>query len=139
MALHKETFRKHERLCSKRAIDSLFENGITVFSSPFQIVWTWGTPDLLTPARAAISISKKLFRSAVKRNTIKRKIREAYRKNKHILYDFLKSENKNIVFMIIYKNNEIQSYAETEAALQEAIRKLIISVESASETATAKC
>ncbi len=130
MTIHRETFRKHERLCSKKAIDSLFENGISFFSHPFQIIWNPDTFDSPSPARVAISVSKKIFKKAVKRNKIKRRIKEAYRKNKYLLYEFLETENKKIVFMIIYKHNEIQTYFEIEKSLIQGLQKLIKSIKS---------
>ncbi len=128
MALQRETFRKYERLCSKKAIDSLFENGTSFYCHPFQIIWNYALEGSASPARMAVSVSKKLFKKAVRRNLIKRRIREAYRRNKHILYDFLKSENIKIVFMIIYKHNETETYQQIEKSVIQGIQKLIQSV-----------
>jgi len=128
MAVQRETFRKYERLCSKKAIDSLFESGISIFCHPFQIIWNYSTERSASPARMAVSVSKKLFKTAVARNLIKRRIREAYRRNKHILYNFLESENIRIVFMIIYKHNETESYQQIEKSVMQGIQKLIHSV-----------
>ena len=55
------------------------------------------------PAQIAFSVSKRGFRLAVTRNLIKRRMREAYRKNKYLLYEFLASENKQIVLIVIVK------------------------------------
>lgn len=41
------------------------------------------------PASILISVSKRRFKRAVKRNRVKRQIREAYRKNKSLLVDEL--------------------------------------------------
>jgi len=128
MANPPETFRKSERLCSKKAIDSLFEKGISFYSYPFQIIWTKSSSDLPYPAQTAISISKRNIKSAVRRNLIKRRIREAYRKNKYRLYNFLETNKIYIVFIIIYKENKILDYHLIENAIVETINKLIASI-----------
>lgn len=46
-------------------------------------------------ASILISVPKKRFKRAVKRNLVKRQVREAYRKNKHLLLDALASRDKN--------------------------------------------
>ena len=66
------------------------------------------------PAQMAISVQKRLFKKAVQRNLLKRRIREAYRKNKSELYLKLESSNTNIVFMLIYTGSSILSYQEIE-------------------------
>lgn len=133
MAEHTETFRKHERLCSKKAIELLFEKGISVTSYPFQVIWTFSNQDSAAPAKIAISVSKKLFRSAVKRNAIKRKIREAYRRKKHILYDFLTSTGKSINFILIYRDRRIPDFREIEKHVDDVLRKLASSVSTSKE------
>jgi ribonuclease P protein component len=125
MPLKPETFRKSERLCSKKAIAELFENGNSFYSFPFQIIWVKYGSDLISPAQVAISVSKKTFRLAVKRNLIRRRIREAYRKNKYILSEFLESHKTCIIFIIIFKDNSIPEYPSIEKAISESIGKLI--------------
>jgi ribonuclease P protein component len=55
---------------------------------------------------------------------IKRRIKEAYRKNKHILYNFLASEKLNIAFIMIYRGTEIPDYTSVEKSVNEIILKL---------------
>lgn len=123
-----ETFRKSERLCSKKAIAGLFENGNSFYSFPFQIIWIKSPAGQISPAQVAISVSKKTFRRAVKRNLIRRRIREAYRRNKHTLYEFLESKNTRIVFIIIFKDNEIPEYISIEKTIRDSIGKLIAEI-----------
>jgi ribonuclease P protein component len=122
MVTNKETFSKSERLCSKKAIEVLFENGKSFYSSPFLIVWTYCTSDMPYPAQVAFSIPKKGFKLAVTRNLIKRRTREAYRKNKAILYNFLNSYDKKIVFTMILRANSIPDYLTVENSVKEMIK-----------------
>ena len=122
MLTNKETFSKTERLCSKKAIEALFENGKSFYCSPFLIVWTYSTSDMPFPAKVAFSVSKKGFKLAVTRNLIKRRTREAYRKNKACLYDLLLKSDKKIVFTMIFRDYKIPDYKVVEAAVKEMIK-----------------
>ena len=61
-----------------------------------------------------ISVPKKKFKRAVKRNRVKRQIREAYRKNKFILKDVLDKENKKAAIAFIWLGNELYESSDIE-------------------------
>lgn len=65
-------------------------------------------------AQMAVSVQKRHFKKAVDRNLLKRRIREAYRKNKGELYLKLEELDIRIVFMIIYSTPEILDYNEIQ-------------------------
>lgn len=72
------------------------------------------------PVKVLVSVSKRSIRSAVKRNLVKRQIREVYRKNKQILTDvYSQKPDKQLLIAIIYTGKTIMSSAEVD-------RKLII-------------
>lgn len=119
-----ETFHKSERLCSLKVISDLFENGESLVTPFFRVVWEISPAELLSPAQVAISVPKKRFRSAVQRNLIKRRIREAYRRNKHVLYSDLNTLGSRIVFIIIFRGEVIPDYESIQKNILEMISLL---------------
>jgi len=128
MTMGRETFKKTERLCSHKIITRLFESGNIFYFSFFKVIWLKYPDELPSLAQVAFSVSKKGFRLAVTRNLLKRRLREAYRKNKQILYNFLTTENIRIVFIVIFRNNKVQDYQLIEKSLTEMLEKLIINI-----------
>ncbi|MCU0455365.1 MAG: ribonuclease P protein component [Bacteroidales bacterium] len=119
-----EKFHKSERLCSRKTIALLFEKGSIFYTSLFKIVWTAAAGTEEYPARVAFSIPKKSFRKATERNLIRRRIREAYRKNKKILYEALTSAGASVAFIIIYRGQTIPDYLSVEHSMTELLGKL---------------
>ena len=124
MQILNHKFRKEERLCSRKAIEELFGSGKSFFSHPFQVIWMNAPTEFPYPAQVAVSVSKKLFKRAVRRNLIKRRMREAYRRNKTSFYQFLADNNTRIIFIIIYKSNTIADFTVIEKSMQDMLKKL---------------
>ena len=77
------TLCKEERLCSRKALEELFGGGHqSVSAFPIRAVYM---PNGQEGVRILVSVSKRYFKRAVKRNRIKRQLREAYRLQKEIL------------------------------------------------------
>ncbi|WP_303914784.1 ribonuclease P protein component [Bacteroides mediterraneensis] len=112
----KPTLPKVERLNSRILIEKLFTGGSKSLPAfPLRIVYMPVEGDTLPIATILISVPKKRFKRAVKRNRVKRQIREAYRKHKQILIDPLKNSNKKVALAFIWLDNELHDSAEVEA------------------------
>ena len=105
------TFKKEERLCNKKLIESLYHNGSSFLCYPFKASWLPVDEAMPYPAQVLISVSKKRYKHAADRNLVKRRIREAYRLNKQQhLYQQLDEAGKRVVFSISYIGKEIVPY-----------------------------
>jgi ribonuclease P protein component len=62
--------------------------------------------------QAAFSVSKRHFKHAVKRNRIKRLMRESYRLQKDKLKTFLIEKDKKLAVFFIYTASEMPSFNE---------------------------
>lgn len=101
------TYKKQEKLKSRKLIKLLFEEGKKTSVFPIMLLYLQVEHDSNYLVQAGVTVSKKNFKSAVDRNRIKRLLRETYRLNKPFLYE--KLENKYI-FMFIYLGKEELKY-----------------------------
>lgn len=117
------TFQKKEKLCSKKQFDKLFADGSSFLAYPLKVVFIETENTDRFPARVAFAVSKKLFKRAVKRNLLKRRMREAYRLNKPEFY--LKLGNKKVAVIFIYVAKEILEYSQIETAMKRALKRIV--------------
>lgn len=77
------TLAKAERICSKKLTDRLFNgsSGRSLSAFPLRMVYTVVSREEDAPAALMlVSVPKRHFKRAVKRNRVKRQVREAFRK-----------------------------------------------------------
>ncbi len=110
----RQTFSKDERLRKRVLIEKLYQEGKSQYLYPFRVRWLTVSHPGSMPVQLLISVPKHDLRKAVQRNLVKRRIREAYRKNKFILYDFLGSRGLQMIVGITYCQKEIVPYSLIE-------------------------
>ena len=118
------TLRKSERLDKKKVIEKMFAGGSRSFSVfPLRVV-SLPVEELEAPVSILVSVSKRRFKRAVKRNRVKRQIREAYRKNKSLLVDELQRREQRLAVAFIYLSDELVATAELEEKMKIALARI---------------
>jgi ribonuclease P protein component len=120
------TFPKREKLCRQKSMDALLARGSVLFAHPLRVLWMWGPPSDV-PAQMMLSVPKRLFRRAVVRNRLKRRIREAYRLNRSLLRD---EPGGTLWLLWVYVGKEEAGYADVERAVQKILRHPFVLVPS---------
>ncbi len=109
------SFPKEQRLCQRETLASLPARGKVIFKYPIKAYYLPGGGRL---PRYVISVPKRNFKRAVKRNLLKRRIRESLRLNqKAILGDF-KAD-----YLLVYIAKEICTSAVISASVCEILGK----------------
>lgn len=119
-----QTFEKEERLRSKKIIERLFSEGNDFYESPFKVIWLDMAMESKFPVHVLISVSKRKIRKAVSRNLLKRRIREAYRKNKSEFLKFMQGQNSQCTLAIVYTASHIAKYQQIERKIILVLQRL---------------
>jgi len=118
----KQTLGKQERLKSKKLIERLYIEGNSVKAFPLRMVYLQTKHTSEFPVQVGVSVPKRNFKRAVDRNRIKRLMREAYRKQKHGVYDEL---DIPYIFMISYLGKTAQKYVQIEANMEKLLASFL--------------
>jgi len=119
------TFHKEERLCSQKIIGDLFTSGESFLAYPLKVVFLKTDIPESSPVQAAFTVSKRNFKRAVKRNLLKRRMREAYRLNKPGFYEELAASDIHLAIMFVYVGKEITEFSAIEKGMLSAFKKLL--------------
>ena len=113
------SFPKKEKLKSRKLIEQLFKEGVSITNFPLKLIYLETVFDDNIKIKTGVIAPKKNFRSAVKRNRVKRLLREAYRLNRPLVFNNIEG---CFAFMILYLGKEIPHYQ----LVDEKMRGLLI-------------
>jgi ribonuclease P protein component len=111
---------KNERLHAEKSIKELFHEGSSFFLFPFKVQFFVKKDVPLGTQKVLFSVSKRKFKKAVDRNFVKRRIKEAYRLNKHLIT--LPNIELNIGF--IYVAGNLMEFSEIQPKIILCLKKL---------------
>ena len=123
--IHQNSFSKIEHLCGEKRITRLYTQGDAFIAYPVRVVFLIEPKSDIEPANVLISVPKKRFKRAVKRNRLKRLIREAYRLNKKELIDKLEEKQLQVHVDFNYVSDDELDFASIEKKIKLSLQKLI--------------
>ena len=114
---------KSERLSSLTAVRRLFTDGASGFVYPFRYMVL--KSESTTPTvEVLFSVPKRNHKRANKRNTLKRRMREAYRLNNDTLHAAIVEQGKEVDIAFVYSSKELLPYK----TIEHAVRRILAEV-----------
>ena len=135
------TFKKEERLCSRRLIDRLYSEGHRMMVFPYSVQWQLvvneecgmrneeldNNSSFLIPHSSLVLIvaPKRRLHHAVDRNRVKRLTRECWRRVKPQLNEELSARKLTLFLSLSYVHTEPLPYAKLMAAQEKLVQQLL--------------
>lgn len=120
-----ERFGKAYKLCNKKIIAELFKSAKSVYSHPLKIIYLNRKLKTEKAFQIAIAVPKRNFKKAPHRNKIRRRIKEAVRKNKTPLEKALINDKKQLALFLIYLDKQTVGYSDIEKKIVFLFDRLI--------------
>ena len=110
------TLPKEERLCGKTTVSALLSDGKWGSTEHLRFCWAGGHD--IPVNRLMVSVPKKCFKRAVRRNLLKRRLREAYRLQKERLAPC------GIDLLLSYSHAEIADFSVLYAEVGDILERI---------------
>ena len=117
-------FSSKEHLKSRKGIEDLFANGAAFSVFPLRVIYKLVPAQPRIHVQAGFTASKKHFKKAVDRNRIKRLLREAYRLQKEVLLDEVKTKESTLLVFFIYTDRTLASFDTVMKAMERSLELL---------------
>jgi ribonuclease P protein component len=115
---------KSERLSSLTAVRRLFTDGASGFVYPFRYMVL--KSESTTPSvEVLFSVPKRNHKRANKRNTLKRRMREAYRLNNEALHAAIKEQGSELDIALVYSTKDLLPYKTIENAVRKILAEVV--------------
>lgn len=109
---------KNEKLKGRKLIEKLFSEGHSITLFPLKLIFL----RIENKNKIGVSVSKKVFKTAVERNRIKRLLREAIRHNKYLLID---NNVSGYALMILYISKDLPDYKSVNKVMKQLFTKFL--------------
>ena len=118
---------KQERIKLRNEVKKLFESENKKIANYYPIKTLFIIEDKQNSGgvKILISVPSKKIKKAVKRNRIKRQIKEVYRLNKTTLVETAKKNNKIILIGFIYVSHNIYKYDVIARSVKDCLKEII--------------
>ena len=114
---------KSERLSSLTAVRRLFTDGASGFVYPFRYM-VFKSESTTPSVEVLFSVPKRNHKRANKRNTLKRRMREAYRLNNDALHAAIKEHGMDVDIAFVYSTKDLLPYK----TIEHAVRRILAEV-----------
>jgi ribonuclease P protein component len=119
------SYNKFEKLKSRKQIELLFAQGKSISSFPVKVFYLSVEHTPAQPVQVGVGVSARNFKKAVDRNTIKRRMREAYRLHKLPLHEHLIAKQKSLAVFILWIDKQLPTTAALQDLMPTVLEKLI--------------
>ena len=128
------TFKRHEKLKSRKLTDQLFKEGKSFNAFPFRVIYLLSATGFNVPPGKAfvpgypvqfgVGVGTRHFKKAVERNRVKRLVREAWRLNKQPVYDTALSHQCQLAVFFMFTDKTLPEHKRVAEKMNSAIAKL---------------
>jgi ribonuclease P protein component len=119
------SYNKFEKLKSRKQIELLFAKGKSISAFPVKVFYLPVEHTPVHPVQVGVGVSARNFKKAVDRNTIKRRMREAYRLHKLPLHEQLVAQQKSVAVFILWIDKQMPTTVALQDLMPTVIEKLI--------------
>ncbi len=117
----RHTLPKHERLNSKKLIESLFKEGKAHTQYPIRLIYL--PVEGIDHHQVLFTVPRRHFKKAVDRNLLKRRMREAYRQHKQLI-TYKQPGDVHFLLGYIYIAREKYAYQRIETKIVASLYRL---------------